>query len=99
MSDNDFAVTLEPPDSNGVCCGTSSPEFLKYMAHRLVAINFKIEYSANLPTKPPRTVNYTVAWATFLPSLNSQNQAYDQKVDLFLTMGPGNSLMRDILWG
>lgn len=70
LSDHDFAVTLEPPDSNGVCCGTSSPEFLKYMAHRLVALNFKIEYSAILPTKPPRPVNHTIAWATFLPSLN-----------------------------
>lgn len=63
MSDTDFAVTLEAPDNDGVCRGTSSLEFVKYMPHNLIALNFKVEYSAALPTKPvPKTVNHVIGW-------------------------------------
>lgn len=57
LTDTDVAVNVEPPDNDGVCSGRSSLEFIKYMAHNLIALNFKIEYTAVLPTKPtPKTV-------------------------------------------
>lgn len=78
MSDTDFAITLEAPDSDGICKGTSSLEFAKYMPHNLLALNFKVEYSANLPTKPaPKPVHYVIGWQTYLPSINSSHLAHD----------------------
>jgi len=78
MSANDFEVILEAPDNDGICRGTSSLEFVKYMPHNLFALNFKIQYTASLPTKPvPMTVSHTIGWSTFLPSINQQNMAHD----------------------
>jgi hypothetical protein len=63
MSDADFAITLEAPDADGICRGTSSLEFVKFMPHNLMALNFKIEYVANLPLKPvQKQVSYTLGW-------------------------------------
>ena len=63
MSDADFAVTLEQSDNDGICRGTSSLEFVKYMPHPLMALNFKIEYVANLPLKPvAKLFNYILGY-------------------------------------
>jgi len=63
MSDADFAVTLEQADNDGICRGTSSLEFVKYMPHSLMALNFKIEYVANLPLKPvAKQFNYILGY-------------------------------------
>jgi len=41
------------------------------MPHSLVAINFKVEYSATIPTKPhPKVVSYVIGWYSFLPDLS-----------------------------
>ena len=71
LSDSDFTVTLEEPDKDGICRGTSSLEFAKFMPHNLMALNFKIEYVANLPLKPSKKqVSYILGWQTMLPALN-----------------------------
>lgn len=99
MSDTDSVVPMEACDDDGVCKGSSSLEFAKYVPHGLMALNFKVEYSATLPTKPmPKTVQYTIGWSSYLPELNASKQVLDQRIDFYCQMGPGNSAMRDILW-
>ena len=93
-------VSLDRPDQDGVCQGSSTLEFVKYMQHPLIALNFKVEYSASLPTLPsPTSVTYTIAWSTHLPELNQHKEVLNTTVDFFCTMGPGNSATRDLLWG
>jgi hypothetical protein len=66
----DNPVNVEAPNLDGICKGTSSLQFDKYMAHNLIAFNFKVEYSSELPTKPVvKTVNHTIGWSTFLPEI------------------------------
>lgn len=52
-----------------------------------------------LPTKPQaKSVSFTIGSEIMLPTLNFDNKIQDQKIDFFCQMGPGQSLMRDILW-
>lgn len=60
------------------------------MSHNVIAINFKVDYSAMLPTKPiPKTVSFTIGSEVMLPTLNQEGKIYDQKIDFFCQMGPG----------
>lgn len=52
LQDTEILVNLDKPDKDGFCKGTSSLEFTKYMSHNLIALNFRVDYQANLPTKP-----------------------------------------------
>jgi hypothetical protein len=49
--DTENSVMLERPDKEFICSGTSSIEFAKYIPHNLVAINFRVEYLAQMPGK------------------------------------------------
>jgi hypothetical protein len=98
--DTENSVMLERPDREFICSGTSSVEFSKYIPHNLVALSFRVEYVAQMPSKNAvQDVRYSVGWGTFLPTLNAGQQAMDQKVEIFCDMGPAISLMKDIIWG
>jgi len=69
------------------------------MPHNMIALVFRVEYTAMLPIKPhARSISYTIGWDIMLPTLNSEMQIHDQKIDFFCKMGPGNTLSREILW-
>ena len=75
-------------------------QIARYIQDNLVALTVKLVYTATLPIdKYPRECSFTLGWDTILPSLNQEGKLHDQKVDLFLNLGPGSSLMKDVLWG
>ena len=56
-------VRLEEPDKDGLFRGTGSVELKNYIEDPLVAMTFRVEFSAMLPVKPvPRNIQMVVAW-------------------------------------
>ena len=45
-------MVLEEPDRAGICYGTGSIELTDYLEDPLVAITFRVEFSALVPVKP-----------------------------------------------
>ena len=69
------SINLEEPDRQGVCRGTGQVDLIDYIEDPLVALTFRIEFTATLPVKPvPRQIFHTVAWQFFMPSLNTQGE-------------------------
>jgi hypothetical protein len=47
--ENEYTINLEKPDVNCVCRGSGTLQIPRYIADSLVALTFKLVYTASLP--------------------------------------------------
>ena len=100
LDDAENIVNLGPPDEHSICRSSNTLTLKQYIPHPLVALCFKVIYTAKIPTK--RSSNrqeFIVGWEVSMPSLISDSELPPlQKIDFFCKQGPGVSVMKDLLW-
>lgn len=79
--------------------GPGVVELKNYVEDPLVALTFRVEFSATLPVKPARNIQLIVAWEIKLPELNREGQIPDQPIKLQCKLGNQFSIQNDMVWG
>ena len=100
LDDAENTVNLAPPDESSICRSTNSITLKQYIPHPLVALCFKVIYTAKIPTKKnSNRQEFIVGWEVSMPTLISGSELPPlQKIDFFCKQGPGVSVMKDLLW-
>jgi hypothetical protein len=102
---DEHTIFLEPPNEKQICKSkTQTFSFSHYYAHSLIAINFKIEYTASLPTLNTASsynreskATVCVAYGSFMPRIVA-GSVDEQNIDFFCEMGPAITTTEDVVW-
>lgn len=100
---DEHTIFLEPPNENAICKSkTQTFSFSNYYVHNMIGLNFKVEYTASLPSVPgsrsrDSKATVVVAYGTFLPRLSGAS-VDEQNIDFFCEMGPAIAATEDIVW-
>lgn len=95
----DTYVSMGPPNEQGISTSGGSLTIKNFICHPLVALMFRIEYKAVLPTeKSSEQCFFTLGWCCHLPSFNAAGDLSDETMEAEFELGPGSAPSGELLW-
>ena len=95
----DTYVSMGRPNEQGISMSGGSLTLKNFICHPLVAIVFRVEYKAILPTDVDnKEVNFTLAWTYHVPTINQVGGLSDEVIETEFELGPGSVPTGDLLW-
>ncbi|CDW71325.1 UNKNOWN [Stylonychia lemnae] len=91
--------TLNPPNENGISISGGSITLKNFICHPLVALVFRIEYKAMLPSeKGNDSFYFTIGWTYHVPTFNNAGGLQDETIEADVELGPGCVPSGELLW-
>lgn len=96
----DTYVSMSPPNEQGLSSSGGSLTLKNFLCNPLVAVVFKIEYKAVLPSDSSANESafFTLGWTFHVPTYNPAGELVDETFESEVELGPGTVPSGELLW-
>ena len=96
---DEASVSMNAPNEQGICHSAGSLVLKNYICHPLVALLFRVEYTARIGSgQGSEKVFFTLGWTLHLPDINMAGELKEELKFTKVTLGPGSTPSGDLLW-